>query len=86
MERERKMRLDKYLKVSRIIKRRTVANEACDAGRITVNVKVAKAGLEVKIGDIIEIKFGNNTTKVEVLDIKDTSKKEEAGGMYKSIE
>ena len=61
------MRLDKYLKVSRIIKRRTVANEACDAGRVTVNGKVAKAGTEVKIGDIIEIKFGNNTTKVEVL-------------------
>ncbi len=72
------MRLDKYLKVSRIIKRRTVANEACDAGRVTVNGKVAKAGTEVKIGDIIEIKFGNNTTKVEVLDISETQKKEAA--------
>ena len=61
------MRLDKYLKVSRIIKRRTVANEACDAGRVSVNGKPAKAGLEIKAGDIIEIKFGNNITKVEVL-------------------
>ena len=68
------MRLDKYLKVSRIIKRRTVANDACDAGRVTVNGKVAKAGTEVKIGDVIEIKFGNNTTKVEVLAISETQK------------
>lgn len=80
------MRLDKYLKVSRIIKRRTVANEACDAGRVTINGKVAKAGTEVKIGDIIEIKFGNNTTKVEVLDISETQKKEAAAQMYKSVE
>ncbi len=80
------MRLDKYLKVSRIIKRRTVANEACDAGRVTVNGKVAKAGTEVKIGDIIEIKFGNSTTKVEVLDISETQKKEAAAAMYKSVE
>ena len=75
------MRLDKYLKVSRIIKRRTVANDACDAGRVTVNGKVAKAGTEVKIGDVIEIKFGNNTTKVEVLAISETQKKEEAASM-----
>ena len=80
------MRLDKYLKVSRIIKRRTVANEACDAGRVTVNGKTAKAGTEVKIGDIIEIKFGNNTTRVEVLDISETQKKEAAASMYKSVE
>ncbi len=80
------MRLDKYLKVSRIIKRRTVANDACDAGRVTVNGKVAKAGTEVKIGDIIEIKFGNSTTKVEVLDISETQKKEAAAAMYKSVE
>ena len=60
------MRLDKYLKVSRIIKRRTIANEACDSGRVTVNGKVAKASVEVKVGDIIEIKFGNNITKIEV--------------------
>lgn len=80
------MRLDKYLKVSRIIKRRTVANEACDAGRVTVNDKVAKAGTEVKVGDIIEIKFGNNTTKVEVLEISETQKKEAAAMMYRSVE
>ena len=80
------MRLDKYLKVSRIIKRRTVANEACDAGRVTVNGKVAKAGTEVKIGDIIDIKFGNSTTTVEVLDISETQKKEAAAAMYKSVE
>ena len=64
------MRLDKYLKVSRLIKRRTVANEACDAGRILVNDKVAKASLNVKPGDIIEIQFGNRNTKVEVLSTK----------------
>ena len=71
------MRLDKYLKVSRIIKRRTVANEACDAGRVSVNGKPAKAGLEIKAGDIIEIKFGNNITKVEVLSVKEQVKKDE---------
>ncbi|MBS4960137.1 MAG: RNA-binding S4 domain-containing protein [Clostridiales bacterium] len=80
------MRLDKYLKVSRIIKRRTIANEACDAGRVTVNGKQAKAGTEIKIGDIIEIRFGNNLTKVEVLNISETQKKEEASGMYRSVE
>lgn len=80
------MRLDKYLKVSRIIKRRTVANEACDAGRVTVNGKVAKAGTEVKIGDVIEIKFGNNTTKVEILDISETQKKDAVASMYRSVE
>lgn len=79
------MRLDKYLKVSRIIKRRTVANEACDAGRVLVNDKPAKAGLEVKEGDIIEIKFGNNTTRVQVLSVKETVKKDEAALMYKSL-
>lgn len=79
------MRLDKYLKVSRIIKRRTVANEACDSGRVLVNDKVAKAGLEVKEGDVIEIRFGNNTTKVQVLSVKETVRKEEAGLMYKSL-
>ncbi len=79
------MRLDKYLKVSRIIKRRTVANDACDAGRVTVNGKVAKAGLEVKPGDVIEITFGTNTTKIEVLSTQETVKKENAQGMYKSL-
>ncbi len=79
------MRLDKYLKVSRIIKRRTVANEACDAGRVTVNGKIAKAGLDVKIGDIIEITFGTNTTKIEVLSTQEVVRKENAQGMYKSL-
>ncbi len=79
------MRLDKYLKVSRIIKRRTVANEACDAGRVEVNGKTAKAGLEIKEGDIIEIKFGNNTTRVQVLSVKESIRKEDANSMYKSL-
>ena len=79
------MRLDKFLKVSRLIKRRTVANEACDAGRVLVNDKPAKASVKVKPGDIIEIQFGTRTVKVEVLDIKDTTKKEEAGELFKYI-
>ena len=79
------MRLDKYLKVSRIIKRRTVANDACDAGRVSVNGKVAKAGLEVKVGDVIEITFGTNTTKIEVLSTQEFVRKENAQAMYKSI-
>lgn len=76
------MRLDKYLKVSRIIKRRTVANEACDAGRVTINDKVAKAGTEVKVGDVIEIGFGNRTVKVKVTSIQETVRKDEAKEMY----
>ena len=79
------MRLDKFLKVSRLIKRRTVANEACDAGRVLVNDKPAKASVKVKPGDIIEIQFGTSTVKVEVLDIKDTTKKEEAGDLFKYL-
>lgn len=79
------MRLDKYLKVSRLIKRRTVANEACDAGRVQANGKVVKASYDVKLGDIIEIAFGNRTVKVEVTDIKDTTKKEDAGEMFKYL-
>lgn len=79
------MRLDKFLKVSRLIKRRTVANEACDAGRALVNDKPAKASVKVKQGDIIEIQFGTRTVKVEVLDIKDTTKKEEAGDLFKYL-
>lgn len=79
------MRLDKYLKVSRIIKRRTVANDACDAGRVTINDKVAKAGTEVKIGDIIEIRFGNNITRVEVVSLQETVRKEGAADMYRSL-
>lgn len=79
------MRLDKFLKVSRLIKRRTVANEACDAGRVLVNDKPAKASVKVKPGDIIEIQFGTRTVKVEVLDIRDTTKKEEAGDLFKYL-
>ena len=79
------MRLDKFLKVARLIKRRTVANEACDAGRVLVNDKPAKASVKVKQGDIIEIQFGTRTVKVEVLDIKDTTKKEEAGDLFKYL-
>ena len=79
------MRLDKFLKVSRLIKRRTVANEACDAGRVTVNGTVAKASIKVKVGDIIEIQFGTRTVKVEVLDLQDTTKKEEAKELFKYL-
>jgi len=79
------MRLDKYLKVSRIIKRRTVANEACDAGRVMVNGKQAKASFEVKAGDVIEIKFGDKITKLEVLEVKETVRKDDASGMYQLV-
>lgn len=76
------MRLDKYLKVSRLIKRRTVANEACDAGRVSINGKVVKASAEVKEGDIIEIQFGTKPLKAQVLTVKETVKKDEAKEMY----
>lgn len=79
------MRLDKYLKVSRLIKRRTVANEACDNGRIRVNGRVVKAGYEVKIGDQIEISMGPRTVAVEVLQIAETVRKDDASAMYKEI-
>ncbi len=79
------MRLDKFLKVSRLIKRRTVANEACDAGRVQVNGKVAKASQSVKVGDEIEIAFGNKAVRVEVLQIADTSRKEEAKEMFRFL-
>ena len=79
------MRLDKYLKVSRLIKRRTVANEACDAGRVMINDKMAKASADVKVGDIITIKFGNKETKVEVLAVQETVRKEEAENMFRYI-
>ena len=79
------MRLDKYLKVSRLIKRRTVANDACDAGRVMINEKVAKASTEVKAGDVSEIQFGTKAVKVEVTDIRDTTKKDEAKEMFKYI-
>ena len=79
------MRLDKYLKVSRVIKRRTVANEACDAGRVMINRKVAKASAEVKVGDRIDIQFGNREVAIEVLDIQDTTKKEEAKDLFRYL-
>ena len=79
------MRLDKYLKVSRVIKRRTVANEACDAGRVMINGKVAKASQEVKVGDRIEIRFGNRDVTLEVLDIQETTKKDEAKELFRYI-
>ena len=78
------MRLDKFLKVSRLIKRRTVANEACDAGRVLIN-GVAKASTKVKKGDIIEIQFGTKTVKAEVLDLRDTTKKEEAADLFRYL-
>ncbi len=79
------MRLDKYLKVTRLIKRRTVANEACDAGRVMINDRVAKAGTDVKAGDIISISFGNKDVKVEVLDVKETIHKEDVSSLYRYI-
>ena len=79
------MRLDKYLKVSRLIKRRTVANEACDAGRVLVNDKAVKASYNVKVGDVIEIQFGNRSVKVRVLQIAETMKKEQAESMYEYL-
>jgi ribosomal 50S subunit-recycling heat shock protein len=79
------MRLDKFLKVSRLIKRRTVANEACDAGRVLVNGKTAKASLNVKEGDEIEIQFGTRAVRVEVLDVQETVKKEEAKELYRYL-
>ena len=79
------MRLDKFLKISRLIKRRTIANEACDAGRVLVNGNVAKAAVKVKVGDVIEIQFGTKVVKVEVLDIQDTTKKEEAKDLFRYL-
>ena len=79
------MRLDKFLKVSRLIKRRTVANEACDAGRVMINDKPAKASAAVKQGDVIEIQFGTKTVKAEVLDLRDTTKKEEAADLFRYL-
>ena len=79
------MRIDKFLKNSRLIKRRTVAKEACDGGRISINGKTAKAGDEIKIGDQIEIRFGSNTVKAEILSIPQVATKENAADMYKII-
>ena len=79
------MRLDKFLKVSRITKRRTVANEACDAGRVLINDKPAKASANVKVGDILTIQFGNKETKVEILDVQETVKKDDAKELFRYI-
>ena len=80
------MRLDKYLKVSRIIKRRTVANDACDADHVTVNGRRAKASYDVKVGDVLEITFGQRALKIEVLEVKDTVAKADASSMYRVVE
>lgn len=80
------MRLDKFLKVSRIIKRRTVANEACDAGRVSVNGKPARASYDVKVGDLLEITFGTRTVKAEVLSVAEVVKKDDAALLYKLID
>ncbi len=79
------MRLDKFLKVSRLIKRRTVANEACDAGRVLINDRAAKASAAVKAGDVIEIQFGTKSVKVEVLDVQETVKKDDARELYRYL-
>lgn len=80
------MRIDKYLKVSRIIKRRTVAQEACEGGKVTINGKVAKPSSEVKVGDILTLQFGTKTVTVEVLEVKEVVKKDDAQLMYRQIE
>ena len=80
------MRLDKYLKVSRIIKRRTVANDACDAAHVTVNGRPAKASYDVKVGDVVEITFGGRTLKIRVLDVKETVGKGYASSLYQVLE
>ena len=79
------MRLDKYLKVSRLIKRRTLANEACDAGRVMINDKTAKAGTDVKVGAVIDIGFGTRNVKVEVLDVQETTRKEDAKELFRYL-
>ena len=79
------MRLDKYLKVSRLIKRRTVANEVCDAKHVTVNGKIARASKDVKVGDVIEISMGQNVTRARVLNVAETVRKEDAAAMYEIL-
>lgn len=79
------MRLDKYLKVSRIIKRRTVANEVCDAGKVSVNGKAARASYDVKVGDVIEIVYETRSVKVKVTSVNEYAKKEDAGTMYTPV-
>lgn len=80
------MRLDKFLKVSRIIKRRTVAKEACDGGRVSINGKAAKAGAEVKENDVMEIRFGNRVGKYQIMDVREVVRKENAAEMYRVLE
>ncbi len=80
------MRLDKYLKVSRLIKRRTVANEACDAGRVLVNGKAARASYDVKVGDVLEVQLGARALKARVISVSEYEKKEEAGELYEFLE
>ena len=80
------MRLDKYLKVSRLIKRRTVANEACDAGRVSANGRPVKASYDVKVGDVLEIQFGQRTVKLEVLAVAEAVRKDDASTMYREIQ
>lgn len=82
---QEKMRLDKYLKVSRLIKRRTVANEVCDAKHVTVNGKIARASYDVKVGDVIEISMGQNVTRARVLNVAETVRKEDAAAMYEIL-
>ncbi len=79
------MRIDKYLKISRLIKRRTIANEACDAGRVSVNGKPVKASYDVKVGDILEISFGTKQVKAEITALTESTKKEDAAEMYKLL-
>ena len=79
------MRLDKYLKVSRLIKRRSVANDACDGERVSVNGRQVKASYQVKVGDVIEIAFGQRTVKVEVLAVTENAKKDDAAAMYREL-
>ncbi len=80
------MRLDKYLKVSRIIKRRTVANDACSGGRVSINGKPAKPGAEVSVGDVLEIRFGDRLTRYEILSISEHAQKADAADMYRALE
>lgn len=79
------MRLDKFLKVSRVIKRRTIANEACDTGRVSINERVAKAGTQVKVGDVVKVTFGDKTFSFKILSVAETVKKQDTGLMYEII-
>jgi ribosomal 50S subunit-recycling heat shock protein len=84
-KRENKMRIDKYLKVSRLIKRRTVANEACDGGRVSVNGKIVKASYDIKVGDVMEIRFGSRALKIRVTDVREQVGKSDAATLYEVL-